>query len=85
MVVDVERAAADDADLAHLPADEGRVRAGAAEGGQNALGDLHAAEVFGAGFAADEDQLDLGVLAVAAPRRRRRGSRSCPSPRRDRR
>ena len=57
VVVDVQVAAADDAGLAHLPADQRRVRAGAAEGGENALGDLHAAQVFGAGLAADQDQL----------------------------
>ncbi len=61
VVVDLEAAAADDADFAHLPADEGRVRAGAAEGGQDALGGLHAAEVFGARFAADQDQIDVWV------------------------
>ena len=62
VIVDVQIAAADDAGLAHLPADQGRVRAGAAEGRQNALGDLHAAQVFGAGFAADEDQLDRWIV-----------------------
>ena len=78
VIVDVQLAAADDAGLAHLAADQGRVRAGAAEGGENALGDLHAAQVFGAGLAADEDQLDVVVLEPFVLRRRRRGSRSCP-------
>ena len=59
-------AAADDAGLAHLPADQGRVRAGAAEGRENALGDLHAAQVFRAGFAADEDQLDVRCPSATA-------------------
>ena len=57
VIVDVQFAAADDASLAHLPADQGRVRTGAAESGENALGDLHAAQILGAGFAADQDQL----------------------------
>ena len=62
VVVDVQLAAADDTGLAHLAADEGRVRAGAAEGGENALGDFHSAQVFGAGLAANENQLDVVVL-----------------------
>ena len=78
VVVDVQIAAADDAGLAHLPADQGRVRAGAAERGENALGDLHAAQIFGAGFAADQDQLDLVVLEPLLLRRRRRGSTILP-------
>ena len=47
VVIDVQLAGTDDADLAHLPADEGRVRARAAERRENALGGLHAAKVFG--------------------------------------
>ena len=59
-------AAADDADLAHLPADQGRVRAGAAERGENAVGDLHAAEILGAGLAADQDQTRPWVVPCAS-------------------
>ena len=62
VVVDVQVAAADDAGLAHLAADQGRVRAGAAEGRENALGDLHAAQIFGARLAAHQDQLHVVVL-----------------------
>ena len=63
-VVDVESAAADDADLAHLPADQGRMAGGAAERGQNALGGLHAAQILRARLPADEDDPAIGLALV---------------------
>src|SRR5207249_3661204 len=60
-VVDLQSITADDANLAHLPADESSVTGSTAEGGQDAVGGLHAADVFGAGFASDEDHA-LAVL-----------------------
>ena len=64
VVVDVQGCTTNDAGLAHLPRHEGRVRGGATEGRENALGRLHAAKVFRAGFAADEDQIGLRILLV---------------------
>jgi hypothetical protein len=69
-VVDEERAAADDADLAHLPADERRVARHAAAGGQDALGRGHAANVLRRRLVPDEDHRarrarpSLGVFRV---------------------
>ena len=61
--VDVELAAADDADLAHLPRDQGRVAGHAALGGEDALGRVHAADVFGAREVAHQQHL----LAALGP------------------
>src|SRR5207245_11370293 len=60
-VVDVESAAADDADLAHLPAHQGRMAGGAAESSQDAVGRLHAANIFRAGLPAAENDAGIGV------------------------
>ena len=68
LVVDVERLAADDADLAHLAGDQGRVAGHAAARRENALADGHAADVLGAGLDAHQEDL----LAGAHWRRRRR-------------
>ena len=57
-VVDVEGFAADDAALAPAAGDDGRVGGLAAGRGEDALGGEHAADVLGAGLAADEDDLD---------------------------
>ncbi len=84
-VVDVECRTAADAGLAHLPADESRVRRCPAERRQNALGDLHAAQVFRARLATDQNQLHVVVGVPAALRRRRHGTRSVRSPHRGRR
>ena len=54
LVVDLQRAGAADADLAHLPGDERGVRGDAAFRGQDALGGDHAAQIFGRRFVADE-------------------------------
>src|SRR5207253_69231 len=54
VVIDDERVATDDADLAHLPGDERRMRRSAAERGEDAVGRLHAAQVLWRGFAANE-------------------------------
>ena len=60
-VIDLQRAGAADADLAHLPGDERRVRTDAAARGEDAFGGDHAAQIFGRGFDADEqDLLALG-------------------------
>ena len=72
VVVDLQGAAADDADLAHLPADQGGVAGGAAEGGEDAVGRLHAADVLRAGFAADQDDAAFGRAC-----RERRACRAC--------
>src|ERR1700689_996809 len=40
------------------------MRAGAAKGREDTLGDPHSAEILGARLAADKDQLDFGVLFV---------------------
>ena len=53
-VIDVQRAGAADADLAHLAGDERRVRTDAAARGQNAFGGDHAAQIFRRGFHAHE-------------------------------
>ena len=70
LVVDLEHVAADDAHLAHLPADQRRVARHAAAGGEDALGGGHAADVLRRGLVAHQDhalaragQL-LGVLGV---------------------
>src|SRR5439155_8628021 len=65
-VIDVESAAADNANLAHLPADQGRVAGGTAEGRQDAVGGLHAADVLRAGFAANEDDVTIGRAFMLA-------------------
>ena len=70
VVVDVEGFAADDAALAPAAGDDGRVAGLAAGGGEDALGGVHAADVLGAGFLADQD--DLLALGGACPRPRRR-------------
>src|SRR5262249_26330520 len=86
-VVNIEGTTANDANLAHLPADQSRVTGGATECRQDAVGRLHAADVFGAGLAANQDDATLrrplavlvdprlGILGVKldAPRR---GSRT---------
>ncbi len=69
-VVDDERAAAGDADLAHLPGDQGRVGGHPAAGRQDALGGVHALDVLGRGLDAGQDDLlaplrpGLGVRGV---------------------
>ena len=61
VIVDVEGLAADDAALAPAAGDDGRVAGLAAGGGEDALGGVHAADILGAGFLADEDHpLALG-------------------------
>ena len=57
VVIDLQRGGAADADLAHLAGDERRVRADAAAGGEDAFGGDHAAQIFGRGFVADEEDL----------------------------
>ena len=62
-VVDGERAAAGDAALTHAARHHGGVRGRAAARRQDALGDLHAGEVLGAGLDAHEHD----VLAALGP------------------
>src|SRR5262249_58209543 len=64
----LQGAAADNADLAHLPADQGGVGGGAAEGRQDAVGRLHAADVLRAGFAADQDDAAFRVAVAVGVR-----------------
>ena len=59
----VQRAGADDGRLAHLAADNRGMRRHAAGGRQNALRDVHAMNVVGHGFLADENHL----LALPRP------------------
>src|SRR5207253_1231591 len=66
LIIDLQSAAADDADLAHLPADERSMRRSAAERRENAVRRLHAADVFGRSLAAHQDDAALGIaLAVS--------------------
>src|SRR5205807_5266455 len=64
LLTDLEGAAADHADPAQLPAGEAGMRRGAAEGGQDTVGGLHAADVFRARLTADKDHAALGVAAA---------------------
>ena len=57
VVIDLQRAGAADADLAHLPRDERGVRGDAAFRGENAFGGDHAAQIFRRSFVADEQDL----------------------------
>ena len=59
VVVERQRVAADDADLAHLTRDERRVAGHAAERGHEAERRVHAADVLGAGLVAAQDQVGL--------------------------
>ena len=54
MVINLQRAGAANADLAHLPRDQRRVRTHAAFGGQDPFGGNHAAQVFRRGFVANQ-------------------------------
>ena len=56
-VIDLQRAGAADANLAHLPGDQRRVRTDTAAGGENAFGGDHAAQIFRRSFDADEQNL----------------------------
>ena len=60
VIIDVQRAGAADANLAHLPGDERRVRADAAARGEDAFRREHAANVLRRGLLADEQHLALG-------------------------
>ena len=73
--VDVEHAAADDADLAHLPGDQRRVAGHAALRGEDALGGVHAADVFGAREVAHQQHL----LAALGPGDRVGGAEDDPA------
>ena len=55
-------AAAGDAARAHAAGDDGRVAGHAAAHGQDALRDLHAHDVLGAGLEADEHDLRHGLV-----------------------
>ena len=69
-VIDLQRAGAANADFAHLAGDERGVRADAASRGQDAFGGDHAAQIFGRGFDADEQ--DFFAFVGGARRRARR-------------
>ncbi len=60
-VVDIERLAADDAHLAHLPADQSGMARRSAERGQDAVSRLHATDILGAGLAANEDNSAIRI------------------------
>ena len=62
LLVDLERVAADDAGLAPAAGDDGRVARLAAGGGEDALGQVHAGDVLGAGLLADEEDRVVRVL-----------------------
>src|SRR5262249_39595625 len=57
LVIDDELLAADDATLAPAAGDDGGVGGLAAGGCEDALGGVHATDVFGGGFLSDEDDL----------------------------
>ena len=61
-IVDADRAAAGDARLAHAARHHGGVRGHAAARGQDALGGVHAVDVFGAGL--DPHQNDLAAVGL---------------------
>ena len=89
-LVDLHRLAADDARLAPAAGDHGRVARLAAGAGENALREVHARHVFGAGLLADQQDRVVRVLRRGArppPRptgspcpTRPRGWRRCPAP-----
>ena len=57
VVINLQGAGAADADFAHLAGHQGRVRADAALGGENAFGGDHAAQILRRGFVADKQDL----------------------------
>ena len=63
IVIDLDVAAAGHAAFAHAARHNRRVGGHAAAGGQDALGGVHAVDVFGRGFDADQDDLaaELGL------------------------
>ena len=77
-----DRLAADDARLAPAAGDDGRVAGLAAGGREDALGQVHAGHVLGAGLLADEHDRVVRVLLVRARRRPRPRGRPCRRPRR---
>ena len=70
--------AADDAGLAPAAGDDRRVAGLAAGGGEDALGQVHAGDVLGAGLLADQEDRVVGMLLVRARRRPRPRGRPCP-------
>ncbi len=79
-VVDADRADAGDAGLAHAARDDRRVARHAAAGRDDAFGSVHAVNVLGRGLDAHQDGLSAGLLAAPRPRRRRTRSRRSPRP-----
>ena len=70
LFVDVDLAGAGDAAASPAASDDRRVAGHAAGAGQNARGDVHAVDVFRAGFFADEDDRSRR-RGCARPLRRR--------------
>ena len=64
LFVDLDGVAADDARLAPAPRDHGRVAGLAAGGRQDALGQVHAGHVLGAGLLANQEDRVVRVLLV---------------------
>ena len=62
LLVDFDRLATDDARLSPAPGDDGRVARLATGRRQDALGQVHAGDVLGAGLFPHEHESDLGVL-----------------------
>ena len=67
-VIDLQRRGAADADLAHLPGDERRVRRDAASRGENAFGRDHAAQIFRAEVSLRTSRTFSPFSAAAAAR-----------------
>ena len=63
-LVDGDRVAADDAGLAPAAGDDRRVAGLAAGGREDALGQVHAGDVLGAGLLADQEDRLVGMLLV---------------------
>ena len=74
--------AADDAGLAPAAGDDRRVAGLAAGGGEDALGQVHAGDVLGAGLLADQEDRLVRVLLVRTRRRPRPRGPPCRRPRR---
>ena len=67
-VINVQRAGAADADFAHLPRHQRRVRADAAARGENAFGRNHAAQIFRRSFDANEQDFFAAIGAASTAR-----------------
>ena len=70
IVIDLDVAAAGNAAFAHAARHDGGVGGHAAAGGQDALGGIHAVDVFGRGFDPNQDDFSPEFGSMLRPRRR---------------